>query len=283
MFGAKRSHPAKLARRVPLEAHPAVRAALATTLPSSVDLSTYQPQILDQGQSGACTWGSSSSAIAMAFASAGKPLGWIPSQFTGYAATRAVERAAAVAPGQPLPSLTDGGAELADVFHVYATFGARPMLTTSTPDGRFFDLWTSAEAANANVNNEPDLMDLEAAGTRIIVGPYAVDPNSPNATQILQAALAAKIPVQVATFVDTAFMSLPPGAIAGAPNTADPQGGGHALFLHGYETLSSGEVVFHGTNDWGTGWSSGGRFLAGPSFMSTCWEFWPVAVVTGVS
>lgn len=286
MFGAKRSHPAKLARRVDLAlAHPVVSDRLATGLPKSANLSGSMDPPVNQGQSGSCTRGSTSLSWSCAFRAAGKPLGFIPSQRVGYAVTRALERAASTPPGQALPALQDTGAELADVYHADATYGVLPMLVQATPDGRFYDLWTDADtgAGTGNVNDEPGFAQLEQAGTRLVSGPYGIDPTAQNAAASIAAAIASGIPVEIAGFVDSAFMSLTKGQVMGAPNQSDPNGGGHAIWLWGYDTMADGSLVFTLRNSWGAGWCDGGNCLVGPAFIASLWEAWPVAVVTGVS
>lgn len=285
MFGAKPSHPAKLARRVDLAtAHPVVSDRLASGLAKSANLSASMDPTGDQGQSGSCTRGSTSQSWSCAFKAAGAPLGFIPSQRVGYATTRGYERALGVVPGQPLPPLQDTGAELADVYHCDATYGVLPMLVQTTPDGRFYDLWTDADTGpgTGNVNDEPPFASLEQAATRLVSGPYGIAPAAANACATIAAAIASGIPVEIAGFVDSAFMGLTKGQVMGAPNQTDPNGGGHAIWLWGYDTMQDGSLVFNLRNSWGSGWCDGGNCLVGPAFIAALWEAWPVSVVTGV-
>ena len=273
--GLKRSAPHKLSRRVALAEHPVVRSLLAN-LPASVDLAKFQPAILDQGPTGSCTAHSTASAVATAFAAAGHPLAFVPSPREIYATTRALERAASTPAGATLGYLTDGGAELGDVFTALSQFGVCP-IEAPTSDGRLSDVEPS------NVNSEPGFIQLEQAALRPVVGPYGLDPTSSSASDTIAAALAAGIPVAIAAFVDTAFENLQPGHVAGAPNQADPQGGGHAIYLSGYQTQPDGSRAFILTNSWGVGWCNAGRCLVGPAWLAAAWEAWPVSVVVGVS
>lgn len=281
-LGLRRSHPAKLARRVALSGHPAVAGLLSGALPASADLAEWQPPCRDQGRSGSCTRGSTSSAYATAFAAAGSPLGYVPSQRVGYAGTRAIERAAAVPVGQPLPALQDTGAELADVFHFDATYGVLPQLVDKTPDGRLYDLWTDDDTGpgTGNVNDEPPFAALEQSAARIITGPYAIDPRASNASDLVAGAIAARMPVEIAGFVDTRFEQLGPNDVMGAPDQSDPRGGGHAIYFAAYRTQGSARQ-FRVQNSWGAGWCAGGSCWVDETFLHALWEIWPIALILG--
>lgn len=278
-FGAKRSHPDKLAAAKPAHEHPAIKAALAAgPLPDSVDLDVYTPFRADQGASGSCTAGSSTLAVATAFAAKGKPLGFVPSQLATYRQTRALERAAQF-PAGPLPVLTDDGAQLADVVTVFGQFGIMPMVVSKTPDGRLYDLWTDADVpGQGNVNAEPQLSDLELSAQKLVDGPYLVANGDATGPDVIAAALAACIPVCLAFFCDSAFQRLGPNDVAQKPNEADSTGGGHAVWLSGYKHLPSGERVFLLTNSWGNGWCDNGRVMVSEAFIRAAWEAWPLAI-----
>lgn len=269
--GARRTAAHKLARRVPLQYHPAVARVLAGTLPDSFSLKQFAPQVFDQGQTGSCTANASSAGVFISFAAQGKPLNFVPSQRELYAATRAFERATSTPVGQPLPALTDSGAELADVYSVLASYGACPMLEQQTSDGRYSDVEV------ASVNAEPLLASLEAGQQSLVVGPYGLDPSTADLSDVLAAALVALVPIGIATFVDTAFENLAAGAVAGAPNQNDPDGGGHALLFSGFQKQPDGTRAFEIRNSWGTVWSSAGYGLGGPAFVGSCWEFHPLS------
>lgn len=287
-LGCKPSHPDKLATKLPLREHPIVKARLklhnsgASPLPKTFDLDSFSPPRVDQGASGSCTWGSTSCAIPTAFAAAGEPLGYTLSQRVGYGATRAYERALGLAPGQTvLPDLADTGAELADVMTVLARYGVKPMLVNVTPDGRNYDLWTDDDVGKpggGNVNEEVDLLDLEQSGQKLITGPYLLNPKTQNASDLIATALVSGIPCETAFFCDSAFQALNPNQVANAPVTSDPQGGGHAVFLSGFETLTDGNRVFYLTNSWSGSWCDGGRCLVGPQWLDAAWEVWPMDV-----
>jgi hypothetical protein len=149
-----------------------------------------------------------------------------------------------------------------------------------TPDGRNSDIWTTADttAQPDNVNNEPDGNQLQAAGTTLVTGEYAIDPTASNVSDLVAAALAAGYPVYTAFFCDTTFENLSPGQIAGAPNQNDPNGGGHATYLSGYITNSDGTRTFTLTNSWGTSWCSSGKCLVSEAWLAACWELYVMDV-----
>ena len=280
--GARRSHPDKLARATPARLHPAIKARLragTATLPESVDLGSYWPSILDQNAVGACTAHAIACCVTTAMAAAGKPLGFVPSPLCTYAATRAIERAAAI-PGGTLPALSDSGAEIADVIAAVSTYGVRPMNAPS-PLGFNSDVDTS------NVLADPDGFGLEVASEKLLYGPYSVDMTQPNASDVLAAALASNIPIDIAFECDDAFMQLGAGGIAVAP-IAGPDDGGHSVALTGYQPLTAeqaasvgvpaGTRAFWLTNSWGTQWATAGRVLCAPSFVAALWEAWPTAI-----
>ena len=270
-LGARRSHPDKIARTAPAHLHPKIRAALATPLPSSVDLSPHAPPILDQGSTGSCTAHAIAAAVVITTGAAGKPLGFVPSPRLTYAATRAFERAAATPAGATLPELTDSGAEIADVMSVLSADGVRPMMGP-TSDGRISDV------EPANVNAEPAIEDLEVAATKPIVGPYTVDMAASNVSDVLAAALAAGIAIDIAFLCDSAFQALGPGDVAQAPDTSDPSAGGHSTCLDGYVTAADGTRQFWLRNSWSIAWGTSGRTLVSPAFIAALWEAWPVVV-----
>ena len=278
--GAKKSQPHKLASKKAGASHPVIAVMLAAaSIPASCDLAPYEPARLDQGQSGSCTAHSFSGSTSTACRKAGIVLGFEPSPRETYATTRGIERAAATPAGTPLPALTDSGAEPADVFTAGSTFGTSPMLGP-TPDGRNSDIWTAADttAQPENVNNEPDGNQLQTAGTSIVTGEYAIDPTAANVSDVVAAAIASGFPVYVAFFCDSAFEQLQVGQIAQPPNTNDPNGGGHAVYLSGYTTNADGTRTFILSNSWGTGWCDNGRCLVSEAWLKATWELYVMDV-----
>lgn len=264
--GCKPSTPAKVAHRVSFAGHPAAAAPLT----ASADLGAYTPARLDQTRTGSCTAHSFGCSCYTALAAAGSPLGFVPSPKTTYACTRAIERSA-VTPSGNLPALQDTGAELQDVATIASSIGVKPMVPP-TPEGANSDVWSG------NVNDEPDLTDVEQAAAVLLTGEYKIDPSDPKAPQLVAAAIQAGIPVWIATFVDTAFEQLGPNDIAQAPNTDDPNGGGHAIYLSAFRTNAQGEIEFRIENSWGTSWADNGAVWASTAWLKSVWEAWPMTV-----
>jgi hypothetical protein len=282
--GAKPSTAAQKAAALPAHEHPKIKAALAAhrsgavPLPSSVDLSSYSPPILNQNVTGACVDHAFAGAVVTSLAAQAKPLGFVPSPLTLYAAVRGAERALTIPPGTTqIPKLTDSGSQVATVMSVAATLGVVPMVAP-TPDGYNSDVWSG------NVLDEPDTQKLQAAGQKLLFGPYLFDLTAPNASDVLATALSIGIAIQVAFNCDDAFQNLEPGQIAVAPVDA-PDDGGHSVFLSGYYTLTAetaglavGTRIFLLTNSWGDPWCNGGRADVGPSWMANLWEAWAIGI-----
>jgi len=277
-LAAKRSHPSKLALTRPATSHPLIRARLGNPANSS-GLQPFLPERLDQGQSGSCTAHSFAGGVATRCAFAKVAPSFVPSPLEIYATTRAVERAVATSVGA-LPPLTDSGAELADVILSVSTFGVAP-IKAPTPDGRNSDIWTSADTAAQppNVNNDPVAMDLESAAPDVLAGAYTIDLTAPSAVQTAVAALSSGLPLYCGFFVDTAFGQLQAGQIAKAPNTNDPNGGGHAIFLADFRPSASapGTTEMLLVNSWGAGWCDNGTVWVSQAWFLAAWEAWPLS------
>lgn len=275
--GARRSHPSKIAAATPAHEHPVIKARLAAhldgsaPLPASVDLSSHWPSILDQNSTGSCTAHAIACAVTTSLGAAGKPLGFVPSPLSTYAATRARERATAAGVGD-LPALTDSGAEIADVITVLAEDGVRPMKAPS-PGG------FNSDVDSTNVLAEPDVQGLEVAAEKVLAGPYSCDPAAANASDVLAASLASGIAIDIAFECDDAFQALTSGQVAQAPVDA-PDDGGHSTALTGYVTNPDGTRNFWLTNSWTEQWATGGRVLVSPAFIAAMWEAWCIAITS---
>jgi hypothetical protein len=264
-------------------AHPRIAGRLGRVLSQSADKLPARPRG-DQGQSGNCTAASTSLSAFTACESLGTPLGFVPSQRELYAATRARERAAVTPPGSQLPELQDTGADLEDVFAVMADFGVCPMLVDRSPDGRFSDIWGPIDgSAPSNLNDDPALFDLEGAASvlvKLAVAAHVIPPTDPNASDLMAAALDADppLPIEACGFVDTTFMHLAPGQVAGAPDTADVDGGGHAFWISAYRTNARGEREWKLENSWGDGWCEDGACWVSMAFVRALWGMWVMDV-----
>lgn len=238
---------------------------------------------VDQGQSGSCTWGSSSVAAWVACKSIGTPLDFIPSQRAGYSLTLALERKAAG--HTPAVPLADVGADLEDVFVVWRDWGVEPMEVPLTPDGRFYDIWTPGDGALGlgNVTDEPNLDEvMRAQGTRLLVdlGPHTIHPEDWSAPELMAMALSGAggqppLPVMAAGFVDSAFCSNgDPAEVLGPCNPFDKDGGGHAFWFSAYRTNAQGVYEFKLENSWGSSWRADGAVWVAESFVRRCWALY---------
>lgn len=291
VLAARRSHPDKLAKTQPAHTHPEIApriTAAAFALASAVMvLVAFVCARLNQGQSGACTAHSFVAALATRLGFVSQELQTIvDSPKEVYATARAWERAAGTPLGA-LPPLTDEGAELADVIASVAVFGVTPMVG-QTPDGRRSDVWTTADVAGipnappANVNDEPDGAQLENAAGDPLSGAYTIALSLPSAVQTAVASLQSGYTLYFGFFCDSAFQALQFGEIAQAPNTNDPNGGGHAVFLAAARPSPTvpGTVEFLLVNSW-DGWAGAiaqndGMVWVSQAFFLAGWECWVV-------
>lgn len=266
MYGCVRPIVSPHLTRAPFRMH----AAMGATLPASVDLreTGLLAAMRDQGQSSACEAHRGSAITEGAFALAGDPLGFSPSEADMYRGLRAVERARRTPFGGALAPLEDSGGMTEDCLAYLGGFGIRPRRVAQTSDGR------NSDVELATVNAEPSLYDLEQDAARIIVGPYAVDPGASDAEYQVQAALASRILVAVDTFVDGAFEDWTPRlAPVGEPDTNSTRGGGHAMYVVGY---APGLYIVR--SSWGIGPGDGGDFYCTPAWLRRVWGLYPWTV-----
>ena len=263
--GLHRPDPKKLARRMHAAYHP----LLAGGTPKGKAQLTPCPR-LDQGASGTCHAHSAAGSIWTAFKAAGQEI-FVPSPRVIASTTYAEVRAAAYPTG-PLPQLQDTGADLSDDATALAEWGVAP-IQAPTSDGRYSDVEN-----DKGWFPEPDLGRLLIAGADLISGEYQIPVDS-SAPSLCALSLDGGIPIWLGFFVDSAFQSLGPSSIAQPPDTSDPSGGGHAVYLSGYRTASSGQYEFLLQNSWGSGWAGGGAVWCSQAWLLACWMLWPMVVV----
>lgn len=241
------------------------------SIPKTDSLVAYSFPVLDQGDFSDCGGCGTACGFYVAYAAAGKALGWVPSQACIYAASRAFTRAKAS--DTTLPALTDNGVFLADTMCAVNTVGIMPMLEAHTADGRLSDV------DGSTVDKELTISELEACGRFIPPKPQALDTKDPNFAKNLAACIAAKHPVVAGIVVDTAFESWSGGSPITSVNMNDPQAGGHCVCFLSYETDASGKLVFWLQNSWGTGAGVNGFYAVSEDFFSSgCYEAYAVVV-----
>lgn len=245
--------------------------AKAATLPDSFSYRTFETVQLDQGDIGDCTCASTAQGLVLVSNIGGATgpfsLGWVPSQRIPYAGVRSLERAANVVFGQPVPLLTDSGAELADVITFLQRYGIATMGAVS-PDGNLSDVW------DANVDEEVDLQALEKSGTQLVTGEYRINPST-GATQAQAILMAANAPLWVGGFVDSQVMRFTANSPSvSTPNQGDPNGGGHAFLITGWRpsVLNAGQVDWECWTTWGWSYGDAGHWWAQESFFAALWD-----------
>jgi hypothetical protein len=229
-------------------------AALRVSAPTTeADLTGFEAPLEDQGQTGSCGGHGTSQAVFTSMNAAGVPNLFVPSPDLIYKLARIVRRSNAS------EGLSDSGVMPSDLLTVLRQYGIKP-INAPTPDGRYSDVWGPGDlvgvpAAKPNVNLEPDLLDLERSGMRLLTGEYRIDEQDPRMAQQALNCLGSKAAVGIGIFVDGAFMDWDPmsGPITKI-NLNDPRGGGHWLALtYGY-TRDDGMIVLGGPNSWGKFW-----------------------------
>lgn len=275
MFGARRDTPDRVARHP--DARPFLRhiagVAGLTSVPTSAPVFANAPDVFDQGSvpgevSNSCGGHALSFAVHVGV---GAQLGWgvPPSMLAFYRLAQMIARQAeAAAPGAgPVgPSLPDDGCYTADLMQACAIWGSRPM-------GAQPDATRLSDCNSANVRVEEDIIALQKDSASLISGPYRIDPTASDFIDQICIALAARIPVVTAGFVDSAFMYWKGGTPCGAPNMSDPQGGGHALALNGeFEVTPSGLFVCYPRNSWGRQAGVNGDWEVDDAFMRSRWD-----------
>jgi len=223
--------------------------ALATSIPSSRDL--FSGDVYDQGGVGSCAAHAGAGALVESHAAAGKPLRFMPSMDGLYRATLSLMRGA----GEFRGALDDYGSDMAYLLQAIGLVGVKPM--GSRVEGRFSD------CSLDSVRRELTLSEMERDGQHLEIGAYEL----PRTIDAICQAIAGGYCVVVGTFVDMAFEDWAPGKPpVGAPDLSDPNGGGHAIRVPGYETVN-GERVLVACNSWSTSWGDRGRFLASRSWV----------------
>lgn len=275
-FGCKPDsgkHPRRLFREM---------AVASATPKGSASLFDFAPDNYDQNFCGACTGHGISMVFTTAYAVVGKPLfGLLPdgkpvacSQRDPYAGARCLDR------GGRKVLLTDEGTEVLSCVTYIAQFGARktlaPMLAVNPETG---DKYTAnSDCVPANVNDEPDLLELEEDFAHPVVTPHQL---AGDGSRITEACLAldAGHPIVQGGWVATPFVKYT-GGVLSAQDELDSNGGGHCTALLGYRT-QNGKRIFRGRNSWGkNGWGLQGEgdFEADESFVMALWEMFAVVI-----
>ncbi len=143
--------------------------------PAAVSNRQFEKMLLDQGPIGSCGGHGTSHWLQVASGVQGVGLGFVPSPGGVYTTTRCLERVA-LADGT-LPPLTDSGIMPADLVLALSLWGVRPIgELVSDPGGEV----RNSDVDAANVNDEPDLEELEQEATHLVFGQYRIDERAPD-------------------------------------------------------------------------------------------------------
>lgn len=231
----------------------AVRPAVATKLPVSVDLRPKCPPVVDQGQLGSCT--ANALANAHLFSQMRQPGGQdrLPSRLFIYWNERNLEGSVD----------SDSGAQIRDGIKVLAKLGAPPE-----------EVWPYAIAKFAA---KPPAKAYQVALSHQALGYQRVTQSLAQ----LKGALAEGFPV---VFGFTVYESFESEAVAKTGNVPLPAPterslGGHAVMAVGYD---DSKQVFRVMNSWGPGWGQKGFFTLPYAYLVSkdlASDFWTLRLV----
>lgn len=225
-------------RRVPFH-HLAARLG-AIALPDSISLVPKAPPVMDQGSGDQGTSSCFGHAAACGiFTALGLP--WIPSPKQLYRNGRAIDRDPVT-----LPPLTDDGTQPNQGFRAVNEFGIEAMVPLAH---RFSD------ADPATINDEPQLVDLEAEALELVVGDYGIYSLGAQRITDIRTSLAHGKPVCVAIAGGSAAFQAYGGGVLGPLNSPLD----HYVCAVGYETAPDGSIVLVIRNSWNAGWGENGN------------------------
>lgn len=135
-----------------------------------------------------------------------------------------------------------------------------------------------SDANPATVNDEPSLTDIEVADKTRFVGAYAVTGDKAEKAALVRALLAARVPVVIESFVDSAYERLGSGVVVDHCDQHDPKGGGHCEVILAYKTAADGSTLFLVRNSWSRFWGDDGSVWVTERFLDEAWALYAVDV-----
>lgn len=246
-----------------------MRSSLGAKPRGYANLSTFAPPVMDQGSgaygTSSCVGHGLSGGIYTTLAARGAPLGFVPSPWGIYVPALCIDRAAdnPHASVMNLPALRDIGTFVLSGVQACADWGVTALQTMPS------------DCTPASVTREPDLLTLEQASTKLVVG--AVELNvfdMKNIERDVQLALDNNFTVVSGAYVGKPWQDYTAtSSPLGAQDASDGKGGGHCTFLDGYETdPATGLTLYYGQNSWNKAWGRGGRFVCTGAAVQQWWE-----------
>lgn len=241
------------------------RASLHSQHPSGrADLSAHLPaKVLDQNSVGSCVACTFAAGIVTALSVRGTPLPWIPSVAALYTTCLALDRLDAST------MIVDAGTQLLTAAEAVSEWGVVEMGKPVSVGGYVRECDCGPDQVRG-----PDFLQLKRQAHRLVLGAHVI-----SSLDDCRLSLDNGYPVATGGWVSSEFCDyLATSAPIGQQDPDDPDGGGHAVLVYGYEDLPGGETAWFGLNSWGTSYGKAGRFIAGNRFMQQRWELYSLAV-----
>jgi hypothetical protein len=214
---------------------------------------------LDQGGTGSCEGNSHVAGIYVAMAAAGDPLPWMPSADGAYKVARCIER------GGAKRSLKDDGTESSYVCLGFNLWGIRRMGAPVQDPGE--PARRNSDCSVLTINDEPTLLELEAAALNVFVGQYnAEGEDNKSRINAVNLALSRGYPCTIGGLVDTNYMRWEPADGVYQRVVDDPDGGGHSQLIIGNRINNVGLFEYLILNSWGS-WCQNGRIWVSQEFI----------------
>lgn len=225
-------------------------------------------KVMDQGQTGGCTFHSISGCVEAALRGkavwfGARNLGFTPSQRIGYGFERVIENAAAGLPDDA--PIQDVGAYPSNGITVVRSIGVAPMGPLA-PDGRYSDLTPE------NVNIKPELGDIETSMESVLMGAHPITSSGDALITDLQTALAPGNDAPIGLSVPggaKAWQNADGGRVLDASDfsASDPQD--HYVYLYDWKVVN-GKIIWILRNSWSELWGALGDIGVTTDFIVNC-------------
>lgn len=230
-------------------------------------LSAVIAKVLDQGQTGGCTFHSISGCVETALAgktawAGARALGFTPSPRVGYAFERLLELATK---GTPDAALEDVGAYPANGITVVRSIGVTAMGPLAA-DGRRSDL------SPENVNVKPDFDSIESSMETVLFGAHPITSEGDRLIADLQTALAPGNDAPIGLSVPgsaSAWQNADGGKVLDAQDFSASDAQDHYVYLYDWKIVD-GKIVWRIRNSWSELWGALGDVGVTSDFIIHC-------------